>query len=102
MEHVFVQNQSSMSRSDSGDGQDGPLPLLPLLLLLVQFACSFSEEHHVLFALDLPLEELQRCHVKAHHILPHGKRGGVEEHLPRQTRYHDSALFMTYSDLPHF
>ncbi len=54
---------------DSSDGQDGSLPLPPLLFLLLQLACGVGEEHHVLFALDLPLEELERCAVKAHHVL---------------------------------
>lgn len=54
---------------DSSDGQNGSLPLPPPLLLLAQFARSLGEEHHVLFALDLPLEELQRCAVEAHPVL---------------------------------
>lgn len=56
-------------RCDSGDGQDGSLPLPPPLLLLLQLARGLGEEQHVLFALDLPLEELQRCAVEAHHVL---------------------------------
>lgn len=54
---------------DSSDGQNGSLPLPPPLLLLAQFARRLGEEHHVLFALDLPLEELQRRAVKAHPVL---------------------------------
>lgn len=58
---------------NSSNGQDGPLPLPPLFLLLLQATCSVSKEHDVLFALDLPLEELQGCTVKTHHILKEGK-----------------------------
>lgn len=65
--------------NDSSDGQDGSLPLPPLLLLVLQLACGISEEHHVLFALDLPLEELERCAVEAHHVLRHKRRRGGEE-----------------------
>lgn len=58
---------------DSGDGQDGSLPLPPPLLLVTQFARGLGEEQHVLFALDLPLEELQRRAVEAHHVLRRGE-----------------------------
>lgn len=54
---------------DSSDGEDGSLPLSPLLFLPLQSACGLGEEHHVLFALDLALEELERGAVEAHHIL---------------------------------
>ena len=77
-EDVYTQTVQSV-REDSGDGQDGPLPLPPPLLLVLQLACGFSEEHHVLFALDLPLEELQRGAVKAHHVLRHAESRSDEE-----------------------
>lgn len=59
---------------DSSDGEDGSLPLPPLPLLLHQPACGFSKEHHVLFALNLPLEELEGRAVEAHHVLKHAQR----------------------------
>lgn len=59
---------------DSSDGQDSSLPLPPPLLPLIQFARGLGEEHHVLSALDLPLEELQRRAVEAHHVLRHTRR----------------------------
>lgn len=59
---------------DSSDGEDGSLPLPPLLLLHLQSARGLGEEHHVLFALDLALEELERRAVEAHHILENGKK----------------------------
>lgn len=77
-EDVYTQTVQNVHK-DSGDGQDGPLPLPPPLLLVLQLACGFSEEHHVLFALDLPLEELQRGAVEAHHVLRHtGSRSDEE------------------------
>lgn len=59
----------------SGDGQDGSLPLPPPLLLLRQLGRGVGEEHHLLLVLDLPLEELQRRAVEAHHVLGGGGRG---------------------------
>lgn len=77
-EDVYTQTVQNVHK-DSGDGQDGPLPLPPPLLLVLQLARGFSEEHHVLFALDLPLEELQRGAVEAHHVLRHtGSRSDEE------------------------
>lgn len=64
---------------DSGDGQDDPLPLPPPPLLLVEFARGLGEEHYILFALDLPLEELQGGAVEAHHVLKHREgEDGIE------------------------
>lgn len=58
---------------DSSDGEDGSLPLPPLLLLLLELPRSVAEEHHILFALDLPLEELQGGAVEAHQVLKEEK-----------------------------
>lgn len=68
--------------SDSNDSQHNSLPLPPPLLPLVQLPRRFCEERDLLFALDLPLEELQRRAVEAHHVL-RGSRGGDEEERPR-------------------
>lgn len=51
------------------NGQNSPLPLPPLLLLLLQLTCGIGEEHHIFFVLDLLLEELEGGAVKAQHIL---------------------------------
>lgn len=67
--HLWKIRLKKKVSSDSGDGQDDPLPLPPPLLLLVEFARGLGEEHDVLFALDLPLEELQGGAVEAHHVL---------------------------------
>lgn len=65
---------------DSSDGEDGPLPLSPPLLLLIESARGFCEKHHVLFALYLPLEELEGGAVEAHHVL----QEKITEHLGLQ------------------
>lgn len=58
-----------MSIFDSSDSKKGSLPLPPLLLLLLQLPRGVGEEHHILFALDLPLEELHGSAVEAHQVL---------------------------------
>lgn len=75
----LYRKRSKMSILILSDGQDGALPLPPLLLFFLQLACGVSKEHYVLFALDLPLEELERNAVKAHHVLRHKRRRGGEE-----------------------
>lgn len=93
-------------QSDSGDGEDGTLPLPPPLLLLLQLARGLGEEHHVLFALDLALEELEGGAVEPHHVLKH--TGEEEEVRTQQTGSddEDDAILVfpdvTHSDLPHF
>lgn len=74
-------------RQDSGNGQDGPLPLPPPPLLLVEFTRGLGEEHDVLFALDLPLEELQRGAVEAHDVLRAQRKGeSSQQHLEKLPR----------------
>ncbi|TNN51305.1 hypothetical protein EYF80_038469 [Liparis tanakae] len=65
------------SSVSSSDGQDGALPLPPLPLLNGCLARGVCEEHHVLFALDLSLEELERRAVEAHHVLNEKRRGSL-------------------------
>lgn len=71
-------SDSSRESGRSGHRQHGPLPLLPPLPPLLQFSRGLREEGDILFALELPLEELHRRAVEAHHVLA-GGRGGDEE-----------------------
>lgn len=83
-------------RSHSSDGQHDPLPLRPPPLPLLQFPRGLREERDLLSALDLPLEELQRRAVEAHHVLA-GSGGGDEE----EPRRGGSDVTDTHSDLAH-
>lgn len=83
-------------RSRSSDGQHHPLPLRPPPLPLLQFPRGLREERDLLFALDLPLEELQRRAVEAHHVLA-GSGGGDEE----ERRRGGGDITDTHSDLAH-
>lgn len=66
-------------RSPSGEGQHRALPLPPPPLPLVQLPRGLSEEHDLLFGLELPLEELQRRAVEAHQVLAGEGVDEVEE-----------------------
>ena len=54
------------------NGEDDSLPPPPLLPLLVQTPAGVGKEHHILLALQLSLEELQRGAVEAQHVLQGG------------------------------
>lgn len=74
-------SENQVKKNVLSDGQHESLPLPPPLLALVQLPRRLCEERDLLFALDLPLEELQRRAVEAHHVL-RGSRGGGEEERP--------------------
>lgn len=82
IECLYIKSQNV--RHDLSDGQDGFLSLPPPLVLLLQLACGFGKEHHILFALDLPLQELKRCAVEAHHVLRQRGRCDEEEKQQRE------------------
>lgn len=82
------------------DGQYGPFSLPPLSFLLLKAICGISEEHHVFFALNLPLQELKPCAVEAQHIL--GQRGRMSQAGSPTGTTKWLQVKHTYPDLSHF
>lgn len=62
------------------DGQHSSFAFLSLPFLLLETICGINKEHHILFALDLPLQELKADAVEAQDVLNEQEERTVSLH----------------------